>query len=99
MASYEQLAGIKSDPLWNLLESKIKVACQKKASVIIGLDPPSAAQLEWATKCLSNPDSVVYVISNYVIASNSLLDITVILGASDGNIQTKVDEAVDKIAV
>ena len=98
MATYAELAVIKSDDLWNALETRIKVGAQKKAANILATASPTAPQLAWATSCLANPDSVIVTLSNYIILANSGAAVAVILGADDALIQTHVDAAVDKIA-
>ena len=99
MATYQEIAGIKSDPLWNGLQSKIRVACVKKAADIIDNGASTAPQLEWAKQCIENPISVSNGVENYVVAANSGATVAQILGATDTAIQTNVDAAVDALAV
>ncbi|MCP4091518.1 MAG: hypothetical protein GY746_17280 [Gammaproteobacteria bacterium] len=97
MATYTELAGIKSGAEWNALQSKIKVAVVEKATAIIDSTSPAATALEWAKATIGNPSAASTALENYVIAANSSAAISAIYGASDAAIQTNVDVAVDAI--
>lgn len=97
MATYLELATIQEEAGWNAFLNEVRVACAKKAQAIIDSATPGADALAWAKNTISDKNAAGDELVDYVIAANSGLTISTILGASDSAIQANVGDAVDAI--
>ena len=97
MATYEDLYENRSSTDYQALINKIVVAVAIKAEDIASEASPTAEELAWAIKALTNPRGEADAIINFVMAANNTATIAAINGASDSAIQTNVNDAVDTL--
>ena len=98
MATYLELMGLFGH---NDLLVKTEVACIIAAESIRSEDPGTtnhANRLIWAKKAFENPRAIRNQMLMAMLAANSDLDVSVITGATDAQIQAKVDAAIDVFA-
>lgn len=98
MATYAELRGLMAD---NLLRNKVEGACIVAADAIrIEGDETTnhANRLIWAKRAFTNPGATAKQLLMAVLAANKALTVAAILGATDEQIQTNVDAAVDVFA-
>ena len=94
MATYLELHALRSD---SDLQDKVVVAVAKKAQLLLDGATPTTAQVTWAKGALQNPRGTMDYLLNYVLAANSEATSAQISGATDADIQTAVNGAVDAI--
>jgi len=94
MATYTEIFNLQTD---SGLRNKIAVAVMVKAQAVIDSASPTIEQITWAAEALQNPTAKASILLNYVLAANKAATITQILAASDEDIQTKINAAVDVI--
>lgn len=97
MATYNELANIREEAGWGAFQEVVTTACAVKATALLDLPTPTAAQVDWALAALERPAETAKTIATYVIAANKDASLAAILGATDVLVQTNVDAAVDKI--
>lgn len=102
MATYDELLSILGGQEDNgALENKVRVACTKKAQLLMDADGKSTAasadEVNWAIACFRDPAGKAAEIFPYVVMANSGLAVGAITGATDTAIQTNVDAAVDEL--
>ena len=81
----------------NDLRGKVERAITAKALTITKEASPSVPRLQWADDALALPISEVNQMLNYVLAENAASTISNIESASDSDIQTNVNNAVDAL--
>lgn len=94
MATYDELFALRSN---SALRDRVAVAAVVKAQSLIDLASPTAGQIAWAQRAISDPIGVANSLLNYVLAANKSATSSQISTASDSTIQTAVGAAVDKI--
>lgn len=92
MATYQEIKTLAID---SDLQEKVEVATVVKAHGLISGITPTQAQIDWASSALGNPKQTAEGLLFYVLADNKAATIEQIQGASDSDIQTAVDTAVD----
>lgn len=97
MATYTELHALRGAATTEPLKQKIAVAIAIKANAIAKLPSPTAGQKAWALAALSDPSKDVGTILNYVLADYNTQTTAAITGASDANVQTAVNAAVDTL--
>ena len=97
MATYNELATIQSDPGWQSLQQKIETATAIKAQSVIDAPAPPAARLDWARESIASVRSAANDLRFYVVAANNTATIAQIIGATDAQVQTNIDAAVDAL--
>lgn len=97
MATYIELHALRGASSLDTLRQKISVAIAIKANAIAKLPTPTAAQKAWAQAALSNPESYLPIVLNYILADNNTATVAAITGASDALVQTAVNAAVDTL--
>lgn len=97
MATYQELHALRGAATTEPLKQKIAVAIAIKANVIAKLQTPTAAQKAWAVSALTDPARDSGTILNYILAEYNAQATSVITGASDANVQTAVNAAVDTL--
>lgn len=98
MASYTELRSLMDD---NDLENRCQVAVIIAANTIQTEDPATANhanRLLWAEKAYGSPGALANKVLMAVLAANKDLTVAQIQGATDAQLQTKVDEAIDVFA-
>ena len=98
MASYTELRNLFSD---DALKNKVEVACIIAAEGIREEDPNKlnhTNRVLWAKQAFESPGAVREKMLMALLAANNALAAEEITGATDAQIQTKVDEAVDVFA-
>jgi hypothetical protein len=98
MATYAELITASNNAT---LRDKIKVACVVAAETIrteAGSVTNHAARLVWAKRVFQRPDDAFEDMLWAVLAQNKSSTLAQITGASDANVQTAVDAAVDVFA-
>lgn len=98
MATYQELlTAAQSDDL----KKKVRVACMIAANAIMTENtatPNHAGRLAWARSVYENPEAIGKKMLWAVIAQNNAVALSAITGASDANVQTAVNAAVDLFA-
>lgn len=95
MASYIELRALFSH---NELRNKVEVACIVAAETIRAESdtvPNHANRLLWARSAFASPRSTSERMLMALLAANKLATVSAITGATDSQIQEKVDAAVD----
>ena len=98
MATYLELRGLFSH---DNLRNKIEVACIVAAEAIRNEDPGTdnhANRLAWAKRAFQNPGSVRDEMLKALLAANKDATVAAITGATDEQVQAKVDAAVNVFA-
>lgn len=98
MATYAELFDLRAN---DGLRNKIAVACVIAAGNIRTEDPGTtnhANRLTWAAAVFTDPIREATRMMWAVLAQNSTLSVGQITGASDANIQTAVNAAIDVFA-
>ena len=96
MATYLELHGLRGAAGADQLQQKIAVAICIKANGLSKLTP-TTVQKDWAKAALGNPDSYVGLILNYILAEYNTVPVASIVGASEAQVQTAVNAAVDTL--
>jgi len=94
MATYTELRNLFNQ---DALRNRVEVALIIKSQLIIKETTPSDARIEWAKNVLSNSRSEAESFVKYVLAANANSTIEQINGASDADVSTAVDAAVDAL--
>jgi hypothetical protein len=97
MATYIELNNLRGDPNASVLRQKISVAIAIKANALAKLPTPTTAQKDWAKVALANPENYNGILLNYILADNAVAAVGAITGATDEQVQTAVDAAVDTL--
>ena len=79
------------------LEKQIMVALSIKANVIAKSANPTAAQRAFAVAALRDPVTYLHTVKNYILAEYNTASLSVILGATDAQVQAAVNSAVDTL--
>lgn len=98
MATYTELYDLQNN---DVLRNKIAVAIVVAADVIRAEAPATtnhANRLIWAKAALQNPQAEAVRMTWGVLAQNKALSVAQITGASDANILTAVQAAIDLFA-
>jgi len=97
MATYTELHSVRGSDTLNPLRQKISVAIAVKANIIAKSASPTAAAKAWATAALSNPESYLPAVLNYILADYNTATVAAITGATDAQVQTAVNATVDTL--
>ena len=97
MATLLELSDFSQSSDYQTLNKKIVSAIAKKAVAIGNLTTPTAAQIDWCKAALASPAGEARTVINSVLAANAGQTIAQIVGATDTQIETQVNAAVDKI--
>lgn len=97
MATFDEIISLRGTVDYDTLKNRIAVALIVKAKAISDLASPTNAQMALANKAFSEPVHVADSVINYVLAANIGLTLAQIKNASDANIQSAVNTAVDKL--
>ena len=98
MAAYSELRGLFNN---SELKNKVEVACIVAAEAIMQEDTGTtnhSNRLVWAKKAFEDPNQTANGMLMALLAQNKDQTTGVITGASDAQIQTNVDTAVDLFA-
>ena len=98
MATYVELRALMDD---NDLKNRCQVAVVVAAGTIQNEDtgtPNHAERLVWAEKAYGNPAGLANKVLMAVLAANKDLAVASIQGATDAQLQAKVDDAIDVFA-
>lgn len=94
MAAYIALYDAANTPT---LDRQIIVALTIKANATAKAPSPTAAQRTFAIAALENPTSYVTLVRNYIFAEYNMQTISVITNATDAQVQSAVNAAVDTL--
>lgn len=97
MATYLELHEFRAAPLSDALKQKITVAIAVKANGIAKLPAPTERQREWAVEALATPSAFTPLLLNYILAEYRSQTTGAIANASDAQVQSAVDAAVDTL--
>lgn len=75
---------------------KITVALMVKAN-LLAKAAPSAAQKDFAVAALRDPGTYLVTVLNYILADYNTATVAAITGATDAQVQTAVNAAVDTL--
>lgn len=96
MATYLELHTLRGSTDLDTLSHKIRVAIAVKANVLAKASP-TAAQKAFAVAALGNPDVYLSTITNYILADYNTATTAAIVSATDAQVQTAVNAAVDTL--
>jgi hypothetical protein len=96
MATYTDLHALRGSGTADALKQKIAVAIAIKAN-LLAKATPTATQKEWAKAALANPEAYLAAIMNYILADYNTSTTATITGATDAQVQTAVNAAVDTL--
>jgi hypothetical protein len=94
LATYDELRAKFAD---DAFRHRLEVAVCVKAHSILQEPSPSAGRLAWATAAFSGTAAEADRMLRYLLAANKDLTVAQIEAATDDALQTKADEAVDKM--
>lgn len=94
MATYAEIFDLHSN---SALRNRVAVACIVKADAIRQLASPTAQQIAWASALLQDPYPLSLRVFWAVLAANNAATVAQITGATDAQLQTAVNNAVDKL--
>ncbi len=97
MATYNDLHTLRGSSTANPLKEKIAVAIAIKANAISKLTTPTAKQKEFSIQALSNPNTYMDIVFNYILAEYNALTTAQIISAVDASVQTAVNNTVDTL--
>ena len=92
MATYDELRDLFGN---GALRNKVEVACIVAAETVRTEEPPVAARLAWAKAAFRSPRAASENMLMALLAANKDAEVSAITGATDAQIQAKVDAAVD----
>jgi len=95
MATYTELWALGSNN--DTLIKRVATAAIIKAHSYTAAATPTTAQVAWAKEIFSDPRGKALAILFAVLAANKFASVAQITSATDAQIQTNVDLAVDKI--
>src|SRR5574340_1620934 len=97
MATYLQLNDAVGASTLDPLRKQILVAVMIKANTIAKLATPTAAQKAFAVAALADPTAYLATLLNYILAEYNMQTIATIQAATDTQVQTAVNAAVDTL--
>lgn len=96
MATYIELHTLRGSESIAALRQKISVAIAIKANALAKA-APNATQKAWAKSALASPEDFQDIVLNYILAEYSTSATSVITGATDAQVQTSVNAAVNTL--
>ena len=96
MATYTELHALRGATGADVLQQKIAVAICIKANTL-SKATPTVPQKDWAKSALANPEAYVATVLNYILADYNTATTAAIIGATDAQVQTAVNAAVDTL--
>lgn len=100
MATYIELQQLMSSPSIVDLRGRIMQATIQKAFAVgQSQQSPVTAAKQWAEQALTNPGALQTTMLNYVLAANASKTTAQITALSDAEVQTAVNDAVDKLLI
>lgn len=96
MATYLQLQALRGTPSLQPLRDQVQIALAIKANALAKATP-NAAQKAFATTALNNPAAYQETIINYILAEYNGAATSAITSATDAQVQSAVNAAVDTL--
>jgi hypothetical protein len=96
MATYVDLQALRGAATLEPLRQKVSMALAIKANLLAKASP-TAAQKAFAIAALENPEQYKNFVLNYILAEYNTVDVSLIAGATDAQVQTAVNAAVDTL--
>ena len=96
MATYVELSDLRGIAATDALRKKIAIACLVKANTLAG-GTPTENQKAWAVSALQDPGKYSDALLNYIIAEYNTVATSAITDATDAQVQTAVNEAIDTL--
>ena len=97
MAIYSDLSAAIGSAQFEPLREQIIMAISVKAYTIAISTTPTAAQVAWAKSALADPGGYLKLLLNYIVAQYNTQTVAVIAAATDAQVQTAVNAAVDTL--
>lgn len=97
MATYFELHDLMSSSSILDLRRRLRVAIVIKCNAVAKAASPTAAAKEWARSALRDPQQYEDMVLRYVLADNAAATTAQITAASDAQVQTAVNAAVDAL--
>ena len=97
MATYTDLHALRGSGTITPLRQKITVAIAIKANAIAKSATPTEAMVAWSKQALATPDQYQELVLNYILADYNTSSTAAITGATDAQVQTAVNAAVDTL--
>lgn len=94
MATLTELVTLFSD---SALRNRVTAAAIIKAQATLANVAAPAGRKAWAETCLASTGNTVDLLFKYIIAQNATAELSAITGASDANVQTAVNAAIDAV--
>lgn len=97
MASYLELYNMRSDPRYSDWAFRIEFSISVSANQIADDPTSTAGKDDWAVRALGDPAAQRPGFEQFVLAENRSATLTQIFEASDAQMQTNVDKAVNAL--
>lgn len=97
MATYAELYALKTGTGINDLRTRIRMAVSIKANAVAKDGAATAPAKEWARNALGNPEASEATLLNYILAEYNAQTTSVIVNATDAQVQAAVDAAVSAL--
>jgi len=97
MATYAELLDLASSSSIVGLRKRIVMAVLVKANIVAKAATPTAAARAWAQQALQNPQQYEQNMLNYILAEYNTQTTSAITNATDAQVQTAVNAAVDTL--
>ncbi len=97
MATYTELHDLRTADALLTLRKKIDVALSIRANQIAKLAMPTTAQKQFAVQALKDSGSYSPLILSYILAEYNTQPAAAITGATDAQVQSAVDAAVNTL--
>jgi len=97
MATYQELFNLTGAGNGSQLQQQILVAIAVKANLVAHNGTATAGAKAWAIQALQNPAAYLPTCLNYILAEYNASTLAVILAATDAQVQSAVNAAVDTL--
>lgn len=97
MATYAELVDLASSGTTAGLRKRILMAIMVKANAIAKLSTSTPAADAWAQQALQDPQKYEQLMLNYILADYNTAQTSAIINATDAQVQTAVNSAVDTL--
>ena len=97
MATYTELHSLRGSDTVSTLKQKTSIAICIKANTISKSATPTDAQKAFALAALQSPDAYLMPVLNFILAEFNTSTLATITGATDAQVQTAVNSAVDTL--
>lgn len=99
MATYAELQSLVSSPTIGGLRTRILQATIQKAYAVSTAQQSTPTMRSWAASALADPQAEQTALLNFVVSANSSKTVVEITNLTDADVQTAVNNCVDKVLI